>query len=86
MARVKKEASLTLEERLQAALVLDWEWPYKLPKNWCWVNWGECGNFIAGSGFKNDTKVLPIMIFHSIRLAVSKLLMELVIYMTILIQ
>ena len=54
MARVKKEASLTLEERLQAALVLDWDWPYKLPKNWCWVNWGECGNFIAGSGFKNE--------------------------------
>ena len=37
MARAKKEASLTPEERLQAALVPDWEWPYKLPENWCWV-------------------------------------------------
>lgn len=30
MARAKKEAALTPEERLQAALVPDWEWPYKL--------------------------------------------------------
>ncbi len=25
------------EERLQAALVPDWEQPYKVPENWCWV-------------------------------------------------
>ncbi len=37
MARAKKEAALTPEERLQVALVPDWEWPYKLPENWCWV-------------------------------------------------
>ena len=37
MARAKKEAALTPEERLQAALVPDWEWPYKLPANWCWI-------------------------------------------------
>lgn len=37
MARAKKETALTLEERLQAALVPDWEWPYKLPENWCWL-------------------------------------------------
>ena len=38
MAKAKKEAALTPEERLQAALVPDWEWPYKLPENWCWTN------------------------------------------------
>ena len=54
MARAKKEAALTPEEHLQAALVPDWEWPYKLPENWCWTNWGECGEFVAGSGFKNE--------------------------------
>ena len=54
MAREKKETVLTPEERLQAALVPDWEWPYKLPENWCWTNWGECGEFVAGSGFKNE--------------------------------
>lgn len=37
MARAKKETAFTPEERLQAALVPDWEWPYKLPGNWCWT-------------------------------------------------
>lgn len=37
MARAKKEATLTPEERLQVALVPDWDWPYKLPENWCWT-------------------------------------------------
>lgn len=37
MARAKKETALTPEVRLQAALVPDWEWPYKLPENWCWL-------------------------------------------------
>lgn len=37
MARAKKETALTPEERLQVALVPDWEWPYKLPENWCWL-------------------------------------------------
>lgn len=37
MARAKKETALTPEERLQAALVPDWEWPYKLPENWYWT-------------------------------------------------
>lgn len=37
MARAKKETALTPEERLQAALVPDWERPHKLPENWCWT-------------------------------------------------
>lgn len=37
MARGKKKENLTPEERLQAALVPDWEQPYKVPKNWCWT-------------------------------------------------
>lgn len=37
MARAKKETAFTPEERLQATLVPDWEWPYKLPGNWCWT-------------------------------------------------
>lgn len=40
MARAKKEAALTPEDRLQAALVPDWERPYKLPENWCWTTVG----------------------------------------------
>lgn len=30
MARAKKGTALTPEERLQAALVPDWEWPFSL--------------------------------------------------------
>ena len=33
----KKESVLTLEKKLAQALVPDWEQPYKVPKNWCWV-------------------------------------------------
>ena len=38
MARGKKKETLTPEERLQAALVPDWEQPYKVPENWCWIH------------------------------------------------
>lgn len=51
---VQNTNALTAEERLQQALVPDWEWPYKLPQNWCWTYWGACGNFQAGSAFKNE--------------------------------
>lgn len=33
----KKKEDLTPEERLQAALVLESEQPYKVPENWCWT-------------------------------------------------
>ena len=56
MARAKKEAALTPEERLQAALVPDWEWPYKLPKNWCWTRIGMVSNFERGITFPAAAK------------------------------
>lgn len=37
MARAKKRAELTAEEKLAAALVPEAEQPYKVPENWCWV-------------------------------------------------
>jgi len=37
MAKAKKISTLTPEERLQQALVPDWEQPYKVPENWVWV-------------------------------------------------
>lgn len=56
MARAKKEAALTPEERLQAALVPDWEWPYKLPGNWCWTRIGIVSNFERGITFPAAAK------------------------------
>lgn len=47
MARAKKGTALTPEERLQAALVPDWEWPYKLPENWCWVRLYSLAHIIS---------------------------------------
>lgn len=52
MARAKKEAALTPEERLQAALVPDWEWPYKLPENWCWTKIGSISSLHRGVSYK----------------------------------
>lgn len=54
MARGKKKENLTPEERLQAALVPDWEQPYKVPKNWCWVKVGEFSNLYRGVSYKKQ--------------------------------
>ena len=49
MAKENKKAALSMEERLDAALVPDWEQPYKVPANWCWTKmdsvaqWGSGG-------------------------------------------
>ena len=45
MLLAKKETALTPEERLQAALVPDWERPYKLPENWCWTTVGAINQY-----------------------------------------
>ena len=59
MARAKKEAALTPEEWLQAALVPDWEWPHKLPENWCWTTVGAINQYVGISAdptkAKNET-------------------------------
>ena len=48
MAKDKKKENLTLEERLQAALVPDWEQPYKVPENWCWTYLGIVSDIVTG--------------------------------------
>lgn len=55
MARAKKsEVTLTLEEKLEQALVADWEQPYKVPENWCWTTLGMLCKFINGYAFKSN--------------------------------
>lgn len=56
MARGKKKENLTPEERLQAALVPDWEQPYKVPENWCWVRVGSVCEFERGITFPASAK------------------------------
>lgn len=49
MAKTKKKEILTPEERLQAALVPDWEQPYKVPENWCWVTIDSINQYQSSS-------------------------------------
>ncbi|WP_409968520.1 restriction endonuclease subunit S [Bengtsoniella intestinalis] len=48
----KKKETLSLEEKLQQALVPDWEQPYKVPENWCWT---RLGNIVRVSSGKSLT-------------------------------
>jgi len=48
MAKKTKNSNLSLEKRLEQALIPNWDEPYKLPENWCWVNLGSLG--VLGMG------------------------------------
>ena len=50
----KKEAALSPEERLQAALVPENEQPYKVPGNWCWTRIGELSTLYRGVSYKKQ--------------------------------
>ena len=57
MAKGKKKENLTPEERLQAALVPDWEQPYRVPENWCWVKLGTICSLEIGNKHKDEELV-----------------------------
>ncbi len=48
MAKKTKDSNLSLEEKLEQALIPNWDEPYKLPDNWCWVNLGSLGTLGMG--------------------------------------
>lgn len=56
MARGKKKESLTLEEKLEAALVPEDEQPYEVPGNWCWVKLLSAFENLTDSKKKIQTK------------------------------
>lgn len=45
----KKKTALTIEERLQQALVPAEEQPYEVPENWVWVRLGEVNKYASKS-------------------------------------
>lgn len=49
----KKKTALTIEERLQQALVPAEEEPYEVPENWVWVRLGEVVDVLNGDRGKN---------------------------------
>lgn len=52
----KKKTALTIEERLQQALVPAEEQPYKVPENWVWVRLGAVCGFERGITFPSSAK------------------------------
>ena len=44
----KKKTALTIEERLQQALVPEEEQPYEVPENWVWVRLGAIAEIVTG--------------------------------------
>lgn len=49
LAMPKKKTALTIEERLQQALVPAEEQPYEVPENWVWVRLGEVNKYMSKS-------------------------------------
>lgn len=47
MAKRKQKESLTLEEKLEAALVPEDEQPYEVPGNWCWVTIESINEYVS---------------------------------------
>ena len=64
MAKDKKKENLTPEERLQAALVPEWEQPYKVPENWCWTTLKYISSHISDGSHnppKDSGKGIPLL-------------------------
>lgn len=57
MARGKKKEELTLEEKLERALVPVEEQPYEVPENWCWVRLENAFHILNGYAFKSQKYV-----------------------------
>ena len=48
MAKKTKDSNLSLEERLEQALIPNWDEPYELPENWCWVKLDNITSVTSG--------------------------------------
>ena len=60
----KKKKELTIEEKLEQALVPEEEWPYEVPENWCWVKLGSISSHISDGSHnppKNSGKGIPLL-------------------------
>lgn len=52
----KKNENLTLEEKLEQALIPNWDEPYKLPDNWCWVRIDSIASIYTGNSINERVK------------------------------
>ena len=66
MAKKTKDSNLSIEERLEQALIPNWDEPYKLPSNWCWVNLGSLGALGMGQTIlRKDLKENGIPVYSA---------------------
>ena len=56
MAKKTKDSNLSLEERLEQALIPNWDEPYKLPSNWCWVRVDAVASIYTGNSINERVK------------------------------
>lgn len=67
MARAtKKKKELTLEEKLEQALVPKEDQPYEVPENWCWCELSKVASIIMGQSPKgtdttDDSSYMPLI-------------------------
>ena len=52
----KKQIELTIEEKLQNALVPKEEQPYKIPSNWCWTRLTFLSDLLTGNSINAKEK------------------------------
>ena len=60
----KKKKELTIEEKLEQALVPEEEWPYEIPENWCWVKLESISYHISDGSHnppQNSGKGIPLL-------------------------
>ena len=56
MAKKTKDSNLSIEERLEQALIPNWDEPYKLPENWCWVRIDAVASIYTGNSINERVK------------------------------
>lgn len=56
MAKKTKDSNLSIEERLERALIPNWDEPYKLPENWCWVRVDAIASIYTGNSINERIK------------------------------
>ena len=56
MAKKTKDSNLSIEERLEQALIPNWDEPYKLPENWCWVRVDAIASIYTGNSINEHVK------------------------------
>ena len=66
MAKAKKKEAMSLEEKLEQALVPVDEQPYDIPDNWCWTRISNVANIImgqspAGDSTTDDDSYVPLI-------------------------